>query len=241
MSGHSIDADRFATAQKAEAERWDRVAEDDEAVLHEIAEHSEILGPLERLFGERVFNRGLEVGIGPLGMGFLAPHFGHRVCCIDGLDPLPRVRLRLKDPNLAGRVEACRARVRYIQACAEAMPLPSESYDIVSCVNVLDHAQCPISIMREIGRVLRRGGILVFGVSVLSLAGKWAWRLRRRLAPDSFLFMAHPHVFRWDEANSMLETISGSTLWCDQPGFAERLCGHGRMAFWIREKEEAEL
>jgi len=31
MSAHSIDADRFATAQKAEAERWDRVAHDDEA------------------------------------------------------------------------------------------------------------------------------------------------------------------------------------------------------------------
>ncbi len=235
----TISGERFASAQQAEFDRWNGNAQDDEAVRAELSEHSEIAEPLRQVAGDRLFDRGLEVGIGPFGLGFLPVHFFDRVGQIDGLDPLPQLEVRVADTDLQSRVADIRSRVRFIQAKAEVIPVASACYDIVSCINVVDHAQSPGKIIQEIHRVLRPGGLLVFGVSTLSSAGEALWNIRRRFQPSAFLFAAHPHTFQWRRANELVARLPGVTLWQDRPGWAARGFGHGRMSFWIREKARA--
>jgi SAM-dependent methyltransferase len=232
----SISAAAFERAQTSELENWVKDAGNARRVLHELLEHSTPAGPLRRMAGQRTFDRGLEVGIGCYGLGFLGVHLADRVSAIDGIDPLPRLELRLADPALQRYVDEIRGRVRYLRAMAEAIPMPTAAYDLVSCVNVVDHAKDPQAILREIDRVLRPGGLLVFGVSTLSLAGDVKWRVSRRLRPDDWHFLAHPHTYQWRAADRLVRSVRGRVLWSTPLTPALRLAGRGRMSFWLIEK-----
>jgi 2-polyprenyl-3-methyl-5-hydroxy-6-metoxy-1,4-benzoquinol methylase len=234
----AITEDQFKAAQEAELANWASRAGEAEYVRDEMAEHSEVIGPLRRVAGAMHFEQGLEVGIGPFGLGFLAVHFADRVRQIDGLDPLPRLKITVQDQELQGRVNAIQGSVRPIQSCAESIPAESESYDIVSCINVVDHARDPGKIILEIARVLRPGGLLVFSVSTLSWAGEHLWRYRRGRRPSDWLFKAHPHTFQWRDADELVGRIPGETLWCDRPGLIQSLAGHGKMSSWIRKSSK---
>lgn len=232
-----LDQNAFSAAQAAELGNWRNHAAEPVHIRHELHEHSEIELPLREACGDEMFGRGLEVGIGPYGFGFLAVHFEDRVKAIDGLDPLPKLDVQVADAPLQARIDDIRRRVNYIQAQAEAIPASSASYDIVSCINVVDHAQDPARILSEIDRVLRPGGMFVFGVSTLSAAGERMWHRRRRRNPAEWLFVAHPHTFQWANANALVETVRGTPLWNNRPDAITRLIGHGRMSFWIRRKD----
>jgi SAM-dependent methyltransferase len=231
-----IDQKVFSAAQAAELSNWQSRAADPVHIRHELDEHSEIEHPLRGVCGSDVFERGLEVGIGPYSLGFLAVHFADKIREIDGLDPLPRLDIRIGDEPLQTRIDGIRRRVNYIQAQAESIPSKTTSYDIVSCINVVDHAQNPDRILKEIDRILRPGGLFVFGVSTLSMLGRLRWRFSAWLRPDTWLFVAHPHTFQWAEANALVETIRGTPLWNNRPDLITGRIGHGRMSFWIHRK-----
>lgn len=232
-----ISSERFDRAQAAEQKAWSRRAHSADAVRHEMLEHSEVAAPFRALAGARVFDRALEVGVGMFGLGFLGVHVGDRIKHLDGLDPLPRVELRTEDPELQQQVETLRSRVHYIQAPGEHLPFPDDSYDLVACINVIDHGRDPAAILREINRVLKPDGLLVFGVSTLSRVGYWRWKIGRRIRPAEWLYVAHPHIFQWRKADQLLKTcVSGTTLWNDRPAAWRQLAGPGRMSFWILQK-----
>ncbi|HRF46157.1 MAG TPA: class I SAM-dependent methyltransferase [Anaerolineales bacterium] len=90
----------------------------------------------------------LDVGCGDMPFhAELAP----LVDVYDGLDAYPRSE-----------------RVRYV-ADAQAMTMIADgTYDSVLCLEVLEHVPDPFKAMREMGRVLRPGGLLVLSVPHLS-------------------------------------------------------------------------
>ena len=97
--------------------------------------------------------RVVEVGSGAHGLVF---YFGakHGV----GVDPLA-VSYR----NLFPRGQSCAAT---IAAAGERLPFANQSFDVVICDNVVDHAESPAGIVAEFVRVLRQGGLLYFTVNV---------------------------------------------------------------------------
>ena len=232
----SISLEAFQRAQESELANWVKDSHNSERILHELVEHSSVAGPLRRIAGTRRFKHALEVGCGCYGLGFLAVHFADRIDEIDGLDPLPRIDLNPTDQALADYLARIRNRVRYHQCVGEQLPFASSYYDLVACINVVDHGRDPGGIIREIGRVLKEDGIFVFGVSTLSLLGEWKWRFNRWRRPDTWLFVAHPHTFQWHRADALVRSIGGEVLWCDKPKCLERVAGHGRMSFWILRK-----
>jgi SAM-dependent methyltransferase len=237
MSPAALSEDRFQVAQDAELQSWIRRSANARWIQRELNEHMEFAPVLRSVMAGRRFERALEVGVGAFGFGFLAVHLEDCARSIDGVDPLPRVDIRVPDAALQARAEEIRGRVHYVQARGEQLPFPDAAYDLACCINVIDHAQHPERILQEIGRVLRPGGWLVFSVSTLSLAGECAWRMRRFIHPSAWIFRAHPHEFQWPGAHRLLEqAIPGRTLWCDPPNGWARWAGHGRMSFWIREK-----
>jgi len=232
----SISHEAFRRAQESELANWAKDAANATRVLHELVEHSSVAVPLRHVANGMHFERALDVGCGCFGFGFLAVHMADCVRSIDGVDPLPRIDLAIKDDALATYVESLRNRVRYHQCAGEELPFESGTYDLVACINVVDHARDPDRILVEIGRVLKPEGLFVFGVSTLSLLGEWKWRLNRWRRPNEWLFVAHPHTYQWHRADALVRRIGGDVLWCDKPSWRKRIAGHGRMSFWILRK-----
>jgi SAM-dependent methyltransferase len=97
--------------------------------------------------------RVIEVGSGAHGLIFC---FGARNAI--GIDPLA-VSYR----NLFPRWQTS---ATTIAAVGEQLPFRDQSFDIVLCDNVVDHAESPQRIAAELVRILKPGGLLYFTVNV---------------------------------------------------------------------------
>jgi SAM-dependent methyltransferase len=95
----------------------------------------------------------LEVGCGATGLVFFFDG-GLKV----GVDPLSDHYARL--------FPAWQGRAATAAAAGERLPFAEAAFDIVLCDNVVDHAENPREIVRELVRVLAPGGILYFTVHV---------------------------------------------------------------------------
>lgn len=97
--------------------------------------------------------RVLEVGCGSTGHIFF---FGAKDGV--GVDPLA--------DHYADLFPAWYGRARTIATGGESLPFPDARFDVVLCDNVIDHAEGPGLIVREMCRVLAPGGLLYFTVHV---------------------------------------------------------------------------
>lgn len=97
--------------------------------------------------------RVIEVGSGAHGLifGFGAKHG-------IGIDPLAVDYKRLF-PKWQANAQA-------IAALGEELPFADDSFDIVLCDNVIDHAEKPLKIADELIRILKPDGLLYFTVNV---------------------------------------------------------------------------
>ena len=95
----------------------------------------------------------IEVGSGAHGLIFC---FGgeHRV----GVDPLAVAYGEL--------FPGWQRRAQTVAAAGESLPFVDQSFDVVLCDNVVDHAECPAQIVKELARILVPGGLLYFTVNV---------------------------------------------------------------------------
>ncbi len=90
--------------------------------------------------------------------------------------------------------------VHHIQGVGECLPFRDRTFDIVLCLNALDHVQRPVSVLREACRVLRDGGALILWLQTYSVSQG----LRRLL---SILDRAHPHHFEDDEVLAIVDEV----------------------------------
>ena len=97
--------------------------------------------------------RAIEVGSGASGLIFYfdAP-------CGIGVDPLA-VEYRHLFPVWQRRVPT-------VTAFGECLPFADDTFDVVLCDNVVDHAESPQRIVSELIRILSPGGLLYFTVNV---------------------------------------------------------------------------
>jgi len=107
---------------------------------------------LERVRAIAPDARVLEVGSGAHGLVFF---FGTTRGV--GCDPLAC--------DYAALFPAWQHRAQTIAAAGERLPFADASFDVVLCDNVVDHAEDPARIARELTRVLAPGGLLYFTVN----------------------------------------------------------------------------
>lgn len=79
----------------------------------------------------------------------------------------------------------------------ENLPFQDSCFDIVLCINTLDHVQSPVDVLEEIRRVLKKGGTLVLWIQTYSLPAS----IREKLTLVDF---AHPHHFDDSEVLTMI-------------------------------------
>jgi len=96
--------------------------------------------------------RVLEVGSGAHGLVF---YFGTTRGV--GVDPLAC--------DYAALFPAWQRRAQTFAAAGERLPFADSSFDVALCDNVVDHAESPARIVRELVRVLAPGGLLYFTVN----------------------------------------------------------------------------
>lgn len=97
--------------------------------------------------------RVIEVGSGAHGLIF----------CFDGdrrvgVDPLA--------VDYSGLFPVWQRRAPTVAAVGESLPFRDRSFDVVICDNVVDHAESPSEIVRELVRILAPGGLLYFTVNI---------------------------------------------------------------------------
>ena len=97
--------------------------------------------------------RVLEVGSGAHGLIFF---FGAKQGV--GVDPLAQ--------SYAQLFPSWQRRVATVAAFGESLPFAENSFDVVICDNVVDHAESPAQIVAELARVLKPAGLLYFTVNV---------------------------------------------------------------------------
>lgn len=226
--------------EKAQSEEMSNLGESGRSswrLLYELSEHAEVIRELEVMLKGVNGLTALEVGVGPLGIGFLAVHAFIHLSKIVGVEPLPILDIDLGDKALEKYAKELQDRLKIIRSKGENLPLDDETFDISCSINVIDHAHSPDDILKEIARVTKHGGVLVLGVNTLSFLGRIKWRLLRAMKPDKFLFVAHPHIFSWTQVRRKLLAGGWSLHWENKPSIFQRVAGHGRMSFWILLKE----
>jgi SAM-dependent methyltransferase len=114
---------------------------------HRVRELLETFQPISA--GARV----IEVGSGAHGLIF---YFGSGPGV--GVDPLA-----VSYGRLFPVWQRC---AKTVAACGESLPFADQSFDVVLCDNVVDHAESPKRIVGELARVLAPDGLLYFTVNV---------------------------------------------------------------------------
>ena len=123
--------------------------------------------------------RVLEVGCGAHGLIFF---FGTTRGV--GCDPL--------SCDYAALFPAWQGRALTIAAAGERLPFADASFDVVLCDNVVDHAESPAHIARELSRVLAPGGLLYFTVNFHHAVYTFASRLHSAWNAAGFRFEIGP-------------------------------------------------
>jgi len=121
----------------------------------------------------------LDLGCGPTGIAYFLPAKQSF-----GLDPLAE--------NYEKWNGYWGKRIQLVSGVGEKIPLKSASIDTVFCVNCVDHTRHPEAVLREIGRVLRPGGLLIFHVDLDSPLRRLHKLVRRRCG------ILHPHSLSYD-------------------------------------------
>jgi demethylmenaquinone methyltransferase/2-methoxy-6-polyprenyl-1,4-benzoquinol methylase len=114
----------------------------------------------------------LDVATGTGAVAGLLAARGHRVVAVDLTEAMLRQAVRC----LRG------SRVRFLRADARRLPFADASFDAVTFTFLLRYVEDPAAVVRELGRVVRRGGwmaSLEFGVP--PLPWRWAWRVHTRV------------------------------------------------------------
>ena len=103
-------------------------------------------------------------------------------------------------------------RVQTIGAVGESLPFADQTFDVVLCDNVIDHAESPTTIVSELARILAPGGLLYFTVNVhhpiYALAshvhGAWnALGVKYEIGP----FADHTAHLRLDDARGLFDSL----------------------------------
>jgi SAM-dependent methyltransferase len=110
------------------------------------------------------------------------------------------------DPLMDSFLQVCPEKLpvgEKIQATAESIPKEDRSFDVVLCINALDHMIEPSRALSEMRRVLKPGGLFVLGIFLHPGPIAWGRRLIERFLP-SLREDAHPYSYTRASMRSLL-------------------------------------
>lgn len=196
---------RWKVAQENELRYWIRKFSGKSQIAHEVEGFRRKAAEVENTLRQYIdLRRASVLQIGPAVIGEI-----HFLNCARryAVDPLAHsFRLRFAD-LLEG--------VNYIGGTGEAIPLRDKSIDVVISVNLLDHVLGPLSVLREMSRILNNAGYVYLENHLYSplAAGLRAmldsiWRCTSIPVGD----LKHPHSITEGELRRWLSTVGFEVL-----------------------------
>lgn len=88
----------------------------------------------------------------------------------------------------------------HIQGIGECLPLKDWCFDVVLCINALDHVQIPSDALKEIRRCLKERGVMILWVQTFS-----TFKIIRKLL--GLVDTPHPHHFSDGDVLSLLKDM----------------------------------
>jgi len=129
--------------------------------------------------GDRV----LDVGCGPAGIITAVED----VCERYGVDPLM---------DFYRAEYSLLPEIHYSMQMAESLDFSNGHFDVVTCINVLDHTRSPARAWGEFHRVLKPGGYLLFETDAFAGARRFSKAFKRWTRILRRKQEKHPHTFR---------------------------------------------
>jgi SAM-dependent methyltransferase len=109
-----------------------------------------------------------------------------------GIDPLPLHHLDVGHDQAPS----------YLRGVGEHLPFSNDIFDICICMNVLDHTLNPCTVLNEIARVIKMGGICLLWINTIRNAVKQFKSLFSRLDTP------HPHHFTETDVDTLIANTS---------------------------------
>ncbi len=153
------------------------------------------------------------------------------------LDSLALLPVATGNPYADGLVRRIRAECRYVIGKSETLSFPDGTFDVVVCNNVLDHVEDVSRSMRELCRVVRRGGVLGLSVDTNSYLGYWLRRIDRRRRPHLNAYRLHPTDLIIGQIERALRGHGFRIVSSNEASRLGRLAGRRRMQSWVAVRE----
>lgn len=135
----------------------------------------------------------LEIGSGPAGiLTHLDSNDKHAIDPLESFYATVDSFVRVRD-----------SRTHYYTVRGEELPFPDNRFDLIIMDNVLDHAQDPMQVLREMQRVIKPNGLVFFRQNVYHVWGLSARWLMERFVLDP----GHPHTFTSSSLKQALTSL----------------------------------
>ncbi|HCC68403.1 MAG TPA: hypothetical protein DEP99_00730 [Nitrospiraceae bacterium] len=180
---------RWHVAQTKENEFWERAGVLDSQMQRVLTRYAAVIADISKNLPANATI--LDVGCGPTCAGQLFD-IGLKTY----LDPLMDSYLLKYQNKLPEGEKIC--------SVAEQIPFPDNNFDVVLCVNALDHMCNPSKALSEMNRVLKKEGMFILGIFLHPAPIAFARRIIEKYLP--FLREeAHPYSYT---LNSIQEKLS---------------------------------
>jgi len=173
------DKKRWQTAQTKENGFWKRTGVLDSQMQRVMTRYAPVIAGISKNLPTNAAI--LDVGCGPTCAGQLFD-----VGLKTYLDPLMDSYLLKYQDRLPEGEKIC--------ATAEQMPFPDNNFDVVLCINALDHMHNPLKALSEMHRVLKKEGVFILGIFTHPMPIAFVRRVIEKWLPF-FKEEAHPYSF----------------------------------------------
>lgn len=93
--------------------------------------------------------------------------------------------------------------IEFVQADAHRLPFPEESFDAIVCTEVLEHVENPETVLEEIKRVMKPGGLAVIEMDTGNVFFNSVWWLWKKWVGNVWND-AHIQVFTMEKLKKMI-------------------------------------
>lgn len=193
-------------------------------------------------FAKKLFNQlkivpqgsaALEVGCGG---GILCEEIARMGFDTTGIDPSAQsLHFAVRHAKTSG------LKIRYEKGTGEALPFPENTYDVIFCCDVLEHVYDLPSVISEISRVLKPGGVLCYDTINRTFISKMiAINVAQRWKRWAFM---PPNLHVWEmfikpeELKALLKL--NNFEWREHQGTEPNLC-YPQILYYLRKRAKGE-